>query len=320
VDLLEEFSDLAASSSADTFNAVPLRSARQDFLGKGQQGAPVFLIADEGAPAYRPVVQHRHLSAVFGVLCRLNVNGVEVVGRFALVRFEGNAPELHELFIRCVQAAIEDLPEAADTSDIEKRVTRLLALFRSLARPAGREITGLWAELYCIAVSGNVPAALERWHSDNNEVFDFSWPQGRLEVKATVGTFRIHEFALDQLRPPCGGAGYVASLMLKPSNSGVGVLELARQVESAIPGQHQLQAKLWAVLVQSLGADFSDALDRRFDAELARGQLMVFRMEDIPSVPPVADARISSVRFKADLSTVQNSLGSAGAGALRTIF
>jgi hypothetical protein len=227
---------------------------------------------------------------------------------------------LHELFIRCVQAAIEDLPEAADTSDIEKRVTRLLALFRSLARPAGREITGLWAELYCIAVSGNVPAALERWHSDNNEVFDFSWPQGRLEVKATVGTFRIHEFALDQLRPPCGGAGYVASLMLKPSNSGVGVLELARQVESAIPGQHQLQAKLWAVLVQSLGADFSDALDRRFDAELARGQLMVFRMEDIPSVPPVADARISSVRFKADLSTVQNSLGSAGAGALRTIF
>jgi len=112
----------------------------------------------------------------------------------------------------------------------------------------------------------------------------------------------------------------VASLMLKPSNSGVGVLELARQVESAIPGQHQLQAKLWAVLVQSLGADFSDALDRRFDAELARGQLMVFRMEDIPSVPPVADARISSVRFKADLSTVQNSLGSAGAGALRTIF
>jgi hypothetical protein len=320
VDLLGEFSDLAPSASADTFNAVPLETVRQDFLGKDQQGAPVFLIADEGAPAYRPVVQHRHLSAAFGMLCRLNVDGAEVVGRFALVRFEGNAAELHELFIRCVQAAIEDLPEAADTSDIETRVTRLLALFRSLARPAGREISGLWAELYCIANSGNVAVAVERWHNDNNEVFDFSWGQGRLEVKSTVGTFRIHDFALDQLRPPSGGAGYVASLVLKPSGAGVGVLDLARQVEAALPGQHQLQAKLWAVLVQSLGADFSDALDRRFDADLARSQLMVFRMEDIPSVPPVADARISSVRFKADLSTVQSSLDSAGAVALRAIF
>lgn len=320
MDLLGEFADMAPSSSADTFNAAPLKSVRRDFLGKDQHGAPVFLIADEGAPAYRPVVQHRHLSAAFGVLCRLSVDGAEIVGRFALVRFEGNAAELHELFIRCVQAAIEDLPEASETSDIETRVARLLALFRSLARPAGREISGLWAELYCIAISGNVAVAVERWHSDNNEVFDFSWAQGRLEVKSTIGTFRIHDFALDQLRPPNGGAGYVASLVLKPSGAGVGVLDLARQVEAALPGQHQLQAKLWAVLVQSLGADFSDALDRRFDADLARSQLMIFRMEDIPCVPPVADARISSVRFKADLSTVQSSLDSAGAVALRAIF
>jgi hypothetical protein len=320
VELFAEFSSLEPSSSQDTFNAVRLNALRQDFLGKDREGAPVFLVADEGAPVYRPVVQHRHLSAAFCILCRLNVDGAEVVGRFAIIRFEGASPELHELFIRCVRAAIADLPAAAHTTDIEARVNRLLELFRALTRPAGREISGLWAELLCISASGNVPGAVDRWHNDNNEAFDFSWAQGRLEVKSTVGAFRMHEFALDQLSPPSGGSGYVASLVLKVASSGEGVLDLARKVEGQLEGQVALQAKLWTVLVQSLGADFSDSLDRRFDADLAGRQLMLFRMEDIPSLPPVVDTRISSVRFKADLSTVQSSIGGSGLSALRACF
>jgi hypothetical protein len=320
VHLLAEFTDLKPSSSPETFNAVRLGATRQDFLGKDQQGAPVFLVADEGEPVYRPVVQHRHLSAAFCMLCRLNVDGTEVVGRFAIIRFEGTAPELHELFIRCVRAAIADLPTGVQTPDIEARVNRLLGLFRALARPAGREISGLWAELYCITASGDVPLAVDRWHIDSTEAFDFSWSQGRLEVKSTVGAFRIHELALDQLQPPSGGSGYVASLVLKAANGGEGVLDLAKQVEAQLQGQLALQAKLWSVVVQSLGADFSEALDRRFDSDLAGKQLMLYRMEDIPTLPPVADARISSVRFKADLSTVQSSLGGSGAAALRGLF
>jgi len=254
------------------------------------------------------------------MLCRLNVDGAEVVGKFALIRFEGNAPDLHELFIRCVRAAIADLPASARTPDIETRVNRLLGLFRALVRPAGREISGLWAELFCIVASGDAPVAVDRWHADNAEAFDFSWGQGRLEVKSTVGTFRIHDFSLDQLQPPSGGSGYVASLVLKAASGGEGVLDLAKQVEEQLDGDVALQAKLWALVVQSLGSDFSEALDRRFDVDLASKQLMLFRMEDIPSLPPISDSRISSVRFKSDLSSFQTSLGSNGMAALRALF
>lgn len=318
--LLDSFADLQPSSSPDSFNAVRVTPAREDFLGKDQHGAPVFLVADDGEPVYRPVVQHRHLSAAFCLLCRLNVDGAEVVGRFALIRFEGAAPELHELFIRCVRAAIADLPVSVQTPDIEARVTRLLALFRALARPAGREISGLWAELFCIAGSGDVPVAVHRWHTDSSEAFDFSWGQGRLEVKSTVGAFRIHDFSLDQLRSPSGGAGYVASLLLKSANDGEGVMGLAKRVEGHLEGQLALQAKLWTMVVQSLGEDFSDTLDRRFDVDLATRQLLVFRMEDVPSLPPVTDTRITSVKFRVDLSSVQSSLGSNGEAALKALF
>ena len=318
--LLAEFTELEPSSSPNSFNAVQLQGGRNDYLGKDQQGAHVFLVADDGEHIYRPGVQHRHLSAAFCMSCRLNVDGTDVVGKFALIRFEGNAPELHELFIRCVRAAIADLPASVQTQGIEERVNRLLGLFRALSRPAGREISGLWAELFCIRISGDAPVAVERWHSDNNEAFDFSWGQGRLEVKSTVSAFRIHDFALEQLRPPGVGSGYVASLLLKAANGGEGVLDLARQVEDQLNGNLQLQAKLWALLVQSLGADFSEALDRRFDTELALKQLLLYRMGDIPSLPPIADPRISSVRFKIDLSTVNSSLGGNGLAALRHLF
>lgn len=320
MDLLADFEQLVPASSSNSFNAVRLTGGRQDYLGKDQQGAPVFLVADEGEPVYRPVVQHRHLSAAFCMPCRLNVDGVEVVGKFALIRFEGNAPELHELFIRCVRAAIADLPESAQTPDIEARVNRLLSLFRALTRPAGREISGIWAELFCITASGNVHVAVDRWHNDNVEAFDFSWSQGRLEVKSTVGTFRVHDFSLDQLQPPSGGSGYVASLVLKAANAGEGVLDLAKKIEVDLNGDVSLQAKLWTLLVQSLGSDFSEALDRRFDIDLAAKQLMLFRMEDVPSLPPISDSRISSVRFKSDLSSVQSSLSPNGVAALKALF
>jgi hypothetical protein len=320
VELLSGFEELAPATSPNSFNAVRLGGKRHDYLGKDQQGAPVFLVADEGEPMYRPIVQHRHLSAAFCMLCRLNVDAAELVGKFALIRFEGNAPELHELFIRCVRAAIADLPASAQTPDIEARVTRLLSLFRALARPAGREISGVWAELFCIASSGNVPVAVDRWHNDNAEAFDFSWGQGRLEVKSTVGALRVHDFSLEQLQPPNVGSGYVASLVLKASNAGEGVLGLAKRIEVQLHGDVALQAKLWALLVQSLGSDFSETLDRRFDFDIAARQLTMFRMEDIPSLPSISDSRISSVRFRADLSSVRSSLSPNGVAALKAIF
>lgn len=318
--ILADFTQLEPATSPNSFNAIQLPGVRQDYLGKDQSGAPVFLVADEGEPVYRPVVQHRHLSAAFCMLCRLNVDEAEVVGKFALIRFEGNAPELHELFIRCVRAAIADLPASTQTPDIEARVNRLLSLFRALARPAGREISGLWAELFCITVSSNIPVAVDRWHNDNVEAFDFSWGQSRLEVKSTVGVYRIHDFSLDQLQPPSGGSGYVASLVLKAANAGEGVLDLAKKVEVNLNGDVPLQAKLWALLVQSLGLDFSEALDRRFDIELAAKQLMLFRMEDLPSLPPISDSRISSVRFRSDLSSVKSSLSPNGVAALKALL
>jgi len=73
--------------------------------------------------------------------------------------------ELHEVFVRCVNAVMLNLPGSADNYEIENRVSRLLSLFQALSAPSDREISGLWAELFCIRYSPNISQTLTRWHS-----------------------------------------------------------------------------------------------------------------------------------------------------------
>ena len=159
--------------------------------------------------------------------------------QFCVVSCEVTAPELYELFVRCIGAAIEKLPSSAATREIEYCILSLRDLFRALSLPGGREISGLWAELFVIETCGNPAHALSVWHEDQFDKFDFSNGAMRLEVKSSVRGFRAHEFALEQLEVPNEGAGYVASMLLQPLTGGIGVLDLARNIEVGICSERQ---------------------------------------------------------------------------------
>lgn len=64
-------------------------------------------------------------------------------------------------------------------------------------------------------------------------------------MKATAKELRQHEFALEQLQPPLGGIGYVASVLLQPLNGGLGVIDLANEIEAKLASEPQLRQKLW---------------------------------------------------------------------------
>lgn len=318
--LITQFVPLNPAAVEDTLNAVRAHPSRGDFLGKTQDGAPVFLIADDDATSYRPEVRHLHLRVSFGMSCRLNVNGKELTSQFAVVRLERGASELNELFIRCVHAAMFTLPDSVGTLEIESRVSRLLSLFQALSTPSSRELSGFWAELLCIRCSPNPARTLAYWRSNQAETFDFSWAGNRAEVKSTTAPHRIHEFSLEQLTRPPSGNGTVISVMLRPSNDGVGVMDLAQDIEAALEGIAELREKLWSQVLQSLGNDFSNALDRKFDVDFALRHLAVFAVQNIPSVNSPLDSRITSVRFKVDLAEQCAEVPGGGAAALRAVF
>lgn len=202
----------------------------------------------------------------------------------------------------------ENLSAIAETAEIRDNLNSLLDLFRLLAQPNGRAITGLWAELFIIIKSKNITSALSAWRNKNSERFDFSWGDKCLEVKATCETFRIHEFSLEQLTPPSSDGGFVVSTMLQPLSGGLGVLDLAKSIEADSSVGNELRKKMWNNVISALGSDFSEKLDTRFDFSYAERNLQIFLMSDIPAPSQPDDERVSSIRFRADLSSVKSSL------------
>ena len=318
--LFASFQALPSTASVVDFSALPLPGPRGDFLAKATDGGPVFLLRDSSPANYSPAIELKHVSVQFHNTCRVTTPSGAVEDQFAVISCDGGMPELHEVFIRCLAAAVERLPATAETSDLQQCVQLLVDLFRALARPSSQEVTGLWAELFVIAKSKNVAQTMRAWHADPFERFDFSWPSGCLEVKAAVKELRQHDFALEQLQSPVGGTGCVASVLLQLLSGGIGVVDLANEIEAKIATKPDLRQKLWANIAAALGIDFSERLDRRFDLSYAERTLAVYDMSDIPAPQKPSDPRITAVRFRADLSTVKSSLNDNARSALDALF
>jgi Putative PD-(D/E)XK family member, (DUF4420) len=315
-----EFLSLPDATNSTEFKAIALNPTRKDYLAKTEGGSPVFLLHDSSAAKYKPSIDFRYLSAQFHTTCRVQTDAAEIEDQFCLVWCDAETPELYELFIKCVGAAIEELPDNCVTQDLESCISKLRDLFRSLALPNNREISGLWAELFVILNSKKPAVALSLWHEDPFDRFDFSSNSLRIEVKSTVRGIRAHEFALEQLQSPAQGLGLVVSMILQPLTGGLGVFDIAREIEGFVSHNKLLKQKLWANVAHALGADFSEKLDKRFDPIYAEKHLMVYSMLDIPKPDTPVDTRISALRFIADLSSVSTSLPDLPVINLRRIF
>lgn len=307
MNLFRQFEALPCAASGNSFSALALPGLRQDYLAKGADGCPVFLLNDTSPPQYFPSIHYKYLKAQYHTTCKVHAENQSLEGQFAMVSCSASATELHEIFIRCFAAAIEQLPAGAGTRALSATIHSLLDLFRALACSNGRGVVGLWAELYIIAKCGKTVEALTAWHSHSQERFDFSFGGTCLEVKATTESLRVHHFNLEQLVMPVNGRGIVASLLLQPLSGGYGVLDLANMIDLDVRDSPSLRHKLWHNVALSLGQNFSSELDKHFDASFAERHIVLYNMLDIPKPSPPADIRISAIRFQVDLTTVNSS-------------
>ncbi|NNG60249.1 PD-(D/E)XK motif protein [Pseudomonas fragi] len=306
--LTSKFSNLPRAKSTEDFIALSLSTRRKDFLTKGVDGEPIFLLHDSSPKKYVPGIQYRYINAQFHSTCRIKTNEDSLQDQFAVIACDSEVPELYELFINCFSAAIESLPSKAVTKQLESSIQDLLALFRDMSRPNRREASGLWAELFIIERSENTPKILSYWHDDPYDRYDFSWKNAYLEVKSTTQPTRIHDFSVDQLCVPVNAVGYVASLLMLPLGSGIGIMDIARKIDNSISGFPLLRKKLWSNIAKALGSDFSEKIDRRFDLAFSEQNFMLYSMSDIPAFKNPIDTRISSIRYKASLDTTSSSL------------
>jgi hypothetical protein len=90
--------------------------------------------------------------------------------------------------------------------------------------------------------------------------------------------------------------------MHSPSYALDRLLEIEARARSLQIEVYRRRSALWNGC-QSLGSDFSDQIDVRFDSTYAAQSLRAIRSTEIPR-PVVTDSRVHDVRFKVDVTSV----------------
>jgi hypothetical protein len=134
-------------------------------------------------------------------------------------------------------------------------------------------------------------------------VFDFSFPDARLEVKTTQSPTRDHEFALAQVS---GGrpSDYVLSIVVQRSSAGASAIDLAKSIATVVDGA--TADRLWRGIFETLGAELDGVEDQRFDVDVARASLKAFRAMDVPApvVPEDLKDIVTNVSFFVSLGAI----------------
>jgi len=285
--------------------AVPVPENPSFRLARNAAHHPLVLLESVGAPPAMPPLALEHVRIEHARPCRVQLPGGSLhSGIFTIFACTSGEVVLQEHFLMVAGALIATMPKEPHSGMVAQAVETMAELFRALEAPARSSVQGLWSELFLIAESRR-PADLARaWRVSLDDRFDFSTSAVRIEVKSTRGVDRVHYFSLEQLRPPAGAHGIVASIRVEHAGGGVSIDELLDEIRVALSDQPDLLLRVETIVATTLGSTFRVAIVERFDREAARESLAYFRVEDVPSVREPLPHTVSDVHFRSDLSSV----------------
>jgi len=142
------------------------------------------------------------------------------------------------------------------------------------------------------------------WHREPGERFDFSAGPQRLEVKSSSSRQREHAFSLEQITPTGGLRIAVASVFVERIGGGLSVRELFGETRNLVSSEPELVTRFDTVFFSSLGSSWADAMDERFDWELATESILYYGAESVPRPENRTPQSVFDVRFRAQLGSV----------------
>ena len=271
-------------------------------FGWSSDGFPSLLLATEGSVVRAPL-RLAGIEAYFSIQCEIALpDGQESAGTLTTIRCTSLDSADHTYFAHICESIVRIVGDKPDIRTVTDAVNHIVTLFQRLAKPSNRSVRGLFGELYLIHRSKSPFTAVEAWHSSVDERFDFSIGDIRLEVKSSSTRQRIHNFSLEQCKPPSGTVGILASLYVETSGGGLSLLELIHRIERQLDGTENLVLKLHNVIADALGAEVATSLSIRFDEELSESSIQMYELEAIPAVRDCVPDYVSRVHFQSDIS------------------
>ena len=299
-DILPAFTSLTPSprdgTSTVSYFALRIESSSRNYIAKSEQGHPVLLI-ETCLPvgAYPASLKLENLTVVHGYAGTMKTPEGEVTGVFSIVECRVSDEALIGSFLRLSSHLLNGLLELPEPRAVAIEVRKLVQIFQALRQPPAKSIQGLWAELFVLANSPDLPKWAAAWHDDPMERYDFAMQRLRVEVKSAGNRMRRHHFSHEQLHPPSDIELWIASVFVERSTAGSDCLELLRRIQSRLAGEVGFDVE--SKVIRTLGADYSNASALTFDDELAKDSLSFIPVKAIPRIPDDLPEGVSELRY-----------------------
>lgn len=289
-----------SDNEAECFSAAVGATTQRHWVARDFRGYPCLVV--EVPTSECSETRLEHLRVQVSIPCEVHASDQITRATLTVLRCTSDVDEHQRLFVSLVDPIVAAIGQPATASKLAQVIQQLVSMFSSLSRPARTTVQGLWGELLVIAGSREPLRLLRAWHATTGDDFDFSEGRWRLEVKTTGGQKRVHTFSLTQLRPVPNTTVHIVSLIVRPAGGGSNIATLVSDIERFLDNEPMLRLKLHTLVVDTLGAEWKDSADRRFDRELAANSLTYYCSESIPQLSGDLPIGVSHVSFVSDLS------------------
>lgn len=304
--LFETFLALPPPTAAGAFSAER-DTGQRCRVARSHDGHPCLLIrfaTDSSTSTGRTLATLSYRPP--SLLSLVAADGTQKTAYLSILECKAVDPDVARYFYRVMDSVVIADERTADEPAFERALDAIVNLFRALQKPAKKSVQGLWAELALIAWSADPVAAISAWHSDPAALHDFSAGAFRVEVKSTMKSLREHSVGLDQLSAMSPGRTLLVSFQLHESGEGESVEDLLGHIRSRLTAAGDSRARLEIIAGESLGQDWKDANDVRFDPRHARERLRAYWGDQVPSVTQPVPPEVKAVQFVVDLSSTPN--------------
>jgi hypothetical protein len=304
-ELLASVEPLAHGADEGSFRVGSIPGYERHYVGRNSTGHPSLLLGSAPGAFHAPV-RLAMMDARFGNRHRIHpVDGNAREELLSVITCTSQDAQAQAYFLHVCGTILRIVGPNPALHDIVQAVQRLIELFRRLSRPASRSLNGLLGELFLIAASRDVRAAVAAWRSSDIDRFDFSTGNMRLDVKASAERLRVHHLSAEQCQPPAGTVGLLASLFIEGSGGGQSLRELVAAIEAALAGDDDLILKVQETIAETLGESLPTAMGARFDDRLALASLRFYDLATVPAIRDGVPPEVSGVHFRSDLTRTE---------------
>lgn len=294
-------------TSKPLYAVLPVPSYQSYFVGKDRDSCACLLITTSDYSRRQPPIRLENLDAQFGLLCHIKkVHELDQEERFTVIRCRSRDPETVRYFFFICNAVLHIVGNRPLQHTVASAVHRLAAIFQKTQKPPARTVNGLFGELYLIYRSTNPVRTLTAWRTDETARFDFVEGDVCLDVKATTGRVRAHSFSYEQCNSSPNTLSIVASMFVERVSRGITLRTLIDDILAVVASDMDLALKLHEVTAATLGTSIKEAMELAFDVTLTDTSLRFFNLADVPSVRGPLPAGVSDVRFRSDLSALED--------------